>query len=72
MGIVDMPQTSGLALLVFGGIKGHFAGINRLKSAMQTLLVVGLAAGAAYALRRLFGDDDNLPDASGVTHAARR
>ncbi len=46
---------TGLALLVFGGIKGHFTGINRLKSAAQTLLVGGLAAGAAYALAHAFG-----------------
>jgi len=42
-------------LLVFGGIKEHFTGINRVKSAMQTLLVGGLAAGAAYALAHVFG-----------------
>lgn len=46
---------TGVALLVFGGIKGHFTGINRVKSAMQTLLVGGLAAGAAYALAHAFG-----------------
>jgi len=28
----------GLALLVFGGIKGHFTRINRFKSAVQALL----------------------------------
>ncbi len=46
---------TGLALLLFGGIKGHFTGINRAKSAGQTLLVGGLAAGAAYALAHAFG-----------------
>lgn len=45
----------GLALLVFGGIKGHFTGINRLKSALQALLVGGLAAAGAYLLARTFG-----------------
>jgi vacuolar iron transporter family protein len=45
---------TGIALLVFGGIKGYFTGINRLKSALQTLLVGGLAAGAAYALAHAF------------------
>lgn len=43
-----------LALLVFGGIKGFFTGINTAKSAMQTLLVGGLAAAAAYALAHAF------------------
>jgi VIT1/CCC1 family predicted Fe2+/Mn2+ transporter len=45
---------TGLTLLVFGGIKGHFTGINRARSAAQTLLVGGLAAGAAYALAHAF------------------
>jgi len=36
------------ALAVFGYIKGHFTGISRVKSASQTLLIGGLAAGAAY------------------------
>jgi VIT1/CCC1 family predicted Fe2+/Mn2+ transporter len=46
---------TGLALLLFGGIKGYFTGISRAKSAAQTLLVGGLAAGAAYALAHAFG-----------------
>jgi hypothetical protein len=44
-----------LTLIVFGGIKGHFTGINKAKSAGQTLLVGGLAAAAAYALAHTFG-----------------
>lgn len=46
---------TGLALLVFGGIKGHFTGINRFKSAVQALLVGGLAAAGAYLLAHAFG-----------------
>lgn len=46
---------TGFALLCFGAIKGHFTGVSRLKSAFQTLLVGGLAAGAAYWLAHLFG-----------------
>jgi VIT1/CCC1 family predicted Fe2+/Mn2+ transporter len=42
-------------LLAFGGIKGHFTGINKAKSAGQTLLVGGLAVAAAYALAHAFG-----------------
>ncbi len=44
-----------IALLVFGAIKGHFTGINKAKSAGQTLLVGGLAAAAAYGLAHAFG-----------------
>ncbi len=44
-----------VALLVFGGIKGHFTGISRLKSALQALLVGGLAAAGAYGLAHAFG-----------------
>lgn len=47
--------TTGVALLVFGGVKGHFTGVNRLVSAGQTLLVGGLAAAAAFGLAHLFG-----------------
>ena len=45
---------TGVALLVFGGVKGHFTGISKVKSAAQTLLVGGLAAAAAYALAHAF------------------
>jgi VIT1/CCC1 family predicted Fe2+/Mn2+ transporter len=44
-----------LALIAFGGVKGHFTGINKAKSAGQTLLVGGLAAAAAYVLAHAFG-----------------
>ena len=46
---------TGVALLVFGAVKGHFAGVNKAKSALQTLLVGGLAAGTAFWLAHLFG-----------------
>jgi len=46
---------TGSALIVFGAIKGHFTGINKAKSAGQTLLVGGLAAAAAYVLAHAFG-----------------
>ncbi len=48
-------MATGVALLIFGAIKGHFTGAGRLKSAFQTLLVGGVAAGAAYWLAHLFG-----------------
>ena len=42
------------ALVVFGAVKGRLTGAGVLKSAFQTLLVGGLAAGAAYWLASLF------------------
>ena len=46
---------TGVALLLFGGTKGQFTGLNRVRSAVQTFVVGGLAAGAAYLLAGLFG-----------------
>jgi len=42
-----------LALFIFGMVKGKFTGASPLKSGAQTILVGGLAAGAAYGLARL-------------------
>jgi len=47
--------TTSIALLVFGAAKGHFTGLNIIRSALQTLVVGGLAAAAAFSLARLFG-----------------
>ena len=44
-----------VALFAFGAVKGGFTGVPRLRSGLQTLLVGGLAAGAAFALARLLG-----------------
>lgn len=44
-----------LALLVFGYIKGRFSGSRPGRSAVQTMLVGGLAAGVAFLVVRLFG-----------------
>lgn len=41
------------ALLVFGGVKGRLTGAGTLRSAAQTVVIGGLAAGAAYTLARL-------------------
>ncbi len=43
------------ALLAFGYVKGHFTGTRPLRSALQTALVGGLAAAAAFAIARLIG-----------------
>jgi VIT1/CCC1 family predicted Fe2+/Mn2+ transporter len=42
-----------LALLVFGAVKGRFTGVPPLRAAIQTALVGGIAAGAAYGLARV-------------------
>ena len=42
-----------LALAVFGWVKGHFTGINPLKGAVQTTVIGGLAAGAAFLIAKL-------------------
>lgn len=46
---------TGLALLLFGAIKGRLTGLNIVKSSLQTAAVGGLAAAAAYYLASLFG-----------------
>jgi len=37
-----------VALFIFGLVKGHFTGLKPLRSGLQTVLVGGLAAGAAF------------------------
>ncbi len=41
------------ALAVFGFVKGKFTGVSQIKSAFQTVLVGGAAAGVAYVLAKL-------------------
>ena len=45
---------TGIALALFGAVKGKLTGINIFKSGFQTLLVGGLAASAAFYLAHLF------------------
>jgi len=42
-----------VALGVFGGIKGKFTGVPVLRSALQTSVIGGLAAAAAFGIARL-------------------
>ena len=42
-----------LALLLFGYVKGRFTGARPLRSALQTALIGGLAAAAAFLIARL-------------------
>ena len=41
-----------IALLVFGGVKGHFTGTVPWRSALQTAVIGGLAAAAAFGIAR--------------------
>jgi VIT1/CCC1 family predicted Fe2+/Mn2+ transporter len=41
-----------VALALFGGIKGRFTGVPVLRSALQTTLIGGLAAAAAFGIAR--------------------
>jgi VIT1/CCC1 family predicted Fe2+/Mn2+ transporter len=42
-----------LALLVFGFIKGQFTGARPVRGAIQTMIIGGLAAGAAFLIARV-------------------
>jgi vacuolar iron transporter family protein len=44
-----------VALLIFGYVKGRFTGTRPVRSALQTALIGGLAAAAAYGLAKLIG-----------------
>ena len=41
-----------LALTVFGFVKGHFTGASPLRGAIQTMLIGGVAATAAFLIAR--------------------
>ncbi len=43
------------ALAIFGGIKGRFTGAPMLRSALQTSIIGGLAAAAAFGIARWIG-----------------
>ena len=43
------------ALIIFGYVKGRLTGVSGWSSALQTAIVGGLAAGAAFVLARLIG-----------------
>ena len=45
-----------VALFVFGYIKGQFTGAKPLKSALQTALIGSVAAGAAFFIAKLIGE----------------
>jgi VIT1/CCC1 family predicted Fe2+/Mn2+ transporter len=41
-----------LSLLIFGAVKGRFTGVSMLRSGLQTVLIGGLAAAAAFGIAR--------------------
>jgi VIT1/CCC1 family predicted Fe2+/Mn2+ transporter len=43
-----------VALAIFGFVKGRFTGASPLQSSLQTTVIGGLAAGAAYLIAKLF------------------
>ncbi len=56
---------TGLALLVFGYVKGRFTTTRPWRSACQTLLVGGLAAAAAFLIAWWIGGEQTPPSAPG-------
>jgi VIT1/CCC1 family predicted Fe2+/Mn2+ transporter len=53
-GLVISIVVTLIALLVFGYIKGHFTGTRPIRSALQTTLIGGIAAAAAFLIARAF------------------
>ncbi len=53
LGLVVSVLVTMAALAGFGFVKGRFTGAGPLRSAFQTLLIGGLAAGAAFTIARL-------------------
>jgi vacuolar iron transporter family protein len=54
-GLIFSALITAFALLCFGFIKGKFTGAKPFRSALQTVLIGGLAASAAFALAKLIG-----------------
>jgi vacuolar iron transporter family protein len=52
-GLIVSAIVTLVALGVFGFIKGRFTGTSALRSAIQTMLIGGVAAGVAFALAKL-------------------
>ena len=51
-GLLFSVMVTLLALAVFGYVKGHFTGTRPLRSALQTVIIGGLAAAAAFGIAR--------------------
>jgi len=46
--------STAIALAIFGYVKGRFTGAPPIRSSIQTTVIGGLAAGAAYAIAKMF------------------
>jgi len=53
-GFIGSVWVTLIALAVFGGVKARFTGIPLWKGGLQTVLIGGLAAGAAFLIARSF------------------
>jgi VIT1/CCC1 family predicted Fe2+/Mn2+ transporter len=52
LGLLISVAVTSTALLLFGYIKGRFTGTRAVRTALQTFLIGGLAAGVAFALAK--------------------
>ncbi len=55
-GLMISIAVTAIALAVFGYIKGRFTGTRPARSALQTTLIGGIAAAAAFAIARMFSE----------------
>jgi VIT1/CCC1 family predicted Fe2+/Mn2+ transporter len=46
---------TGIALAIFGAAKSHFTGVSAWRSALQTVLIGGLASATAFLLAHWIG-----------------
>lgn len=53
--LVTSAAATLVALFVFGIVKGRFTGVNPLRGGLQTVVIGGLAASAAFAMARWIG-----------------
>jgi VIT1/CCC1 family predicted Fe2+/Mn2+ transporter len=54
-GLYASIGVTSFALLVFGYLKGRVTGVNAWRSALETFVIGGVAAGAAFAIARAIG-----------------
>ena len=52
-GLVASAVMTMIALGIFGYVKGKFGGVQPLRSAIQTVVIGGLAAATAFAIARV-------------------
>jgi len=52
-GLLASVAVTLLALFIFGYVKGRFTGLKPVRGGLRTLLIGGLAAGAAFTIAKL-------------------